>query len=183
MLIEDADTRSRLSRMVRKLTSNATLHDDLMQEALTHLWLEESRLPGQTQSWYVQSCKFHLQHCLQAGRSIDSGKRRDGQVPITYQEENGELVALGVTDSVAFSHTSEREVVSWLSARLQPMERTVLSQLAQGWGVREIARQLRVSHPTVIKCRRKIADLLRRFGSAGTWLSDVTTTRFGGFTG
>jgi DNA-directed RNA polymerase specialized sigma24 family protein len=153
--------------MIRKLTSNDVLHDDLMQEALTHLWLEECRLPGQTQSWYIQSCKFHLQHCLQAGRSIDSGKRRDGQIPISYQEENGELVALGVTDSVAFSHTSEREVVSWLSARLQPMEQTVLSQLTAGWGVREIARQLSVSHPTVIKCRRKIADLLRRFERTG----------------
>jgi len=167
MLIEDADTRSRLSGMVRKLTNNAALHDDLMQEALTHLWLEESRLPKQTPSWYIQSCKFHLQHCLQAGRSIDSGKRREGQIQIDHQEENGELFALGVTESVAFSYTSEREVVTWLSARLQPMEQTVLSQLTEGWGVREIARQLSVSHQTVIKCRRKIADLLRRFGIVG----------------
>ena len=167
MLIEDADTTSRLSRMVRKLTNNVALHDDLMQEALTHLWLEESRLPGQTQSWYIQSCKFRLQHCLQAGRSIDSVKRRERQVPIRDEEENGELVALGVADSVAFSHTSEREMMNWLSARLQPVEQTVLSQLTAGWGVREIARQLSVSHPTVIKCRRKIAHLLRRFGFAG----------------
>ena len=167
MLIEDADTKSRLSRLVRKLTNNAALHDDLMQEALTHLWLQECRLPGQTQSWYLQSCKFHLQHCLQAGRSIDSVKRRERQVSITDQEENGELVALGVTDSVAFSHVSEREVVNWLSARLQPIEQIVLSQLTAGWGVREIARQLSVSHPTVIKCRRKIAGLLKRFGIVG----------------
>jgi DNA-directed RNA polymerase specialized sigma24 family protein len=181
MLIEDANTRSRLSRMVRNLTSNATLHDDLMQEALTHLWLEESRLPGQTQSWYVQSCKFHVQHCLQAGRSIDSGKRREGHVPISYQEENGELVALGVTDSVAFSHTSEREAVNWLLARLQPMERIVLHHLAEGWGVREIARQLNVSHPTIVKCRRKIADLLRRFESPG--ISIGLTSRGGAHAG
>lgn len=167
MLIEDADTTSRLSGIVRKLTNDAALHDDLMQEALTHLWLEESRLPGQTRSWYIQSCRFHLQHCLQAGRSIDSIKRRQRQVPISYEEENEELVALGVADSVAFSHTSEREVVTWLSGRLQPIEQTVLSQLTEGWGVREIARRLSVSHPTVIKCRRKIAHLLRRFGFVG----------------
>jgi DNA-directed RNA polymerase specialized sigma24 family protein len=153
--------------MVRKLTNNATLHDDLMQEALTHLWQEESRLPGHTQSWYIQSCKFHLQHYLQAGRSIDSGKRREGQVQIDHQQENGDLFALGVTESVAFSHTSEREAVTWLWERLQPMEQTVLSQLTEGWGVREISRQLKVSHPTVIKCRRKIAALLMGLGFLG----------------
>jgi DNA-directed RNA polymerase specialized sigma24 family protein len=175
MLIDQAEINERLSKIVSKLTTSVVLREDLMQEALTHLWQEESRLPGQTKSWYLQSCKFHLQHCLQAGRSIDSGKRRDGQVHIDHDEESGELFALGVTESVAFSHTSEREAVTWLSARLRPMEQTVLSQLTKGWGVREIARQLSVSHPTVTKSRRKIAGLLRRLGFVGiciglTWL-------------
>jgi len=176
MLIDQAEIKERLSKIVSKLATSVVLREDLMQEALTHLWLEETRLPGQTKSWYLQSCKFHLQHCLQSGRSIDSGKRREGQVQIDYQEENGELFALGVTESVAFSHTSEREAVTWLSARLQPMEQTVLSQLTEGWGVREIARQLSVSHPTVIKSRRKIAGLLRRFG----FVESVGLTCLGG---
>ena len=153
--------------MVSKLTSSVVLREDLMQEALTHLWLEEIRLPGQTQSWYLQSCRFHLQHYLENGRSIYSGKRREGQIHIDHQEENGELFALGVTESVAFSQAAEREVLSFLSTRLSPIEQTILKRLAEGNGVREIARQLGVSHPTVIKSRRKIAGLLRGLGIVG----------------
>ena len=33
-----------------------------MQEALVQLWLLEERRSGQRQSWYLQSCKFHLQY-------------------------------------------------------------------------------------------------------------------------
>lgn len=153
--------------MVSKLTSSVVLREDLMQEALTHLWLEETRVPGQTQSWYLQSCKFHLQHYLENGRSIDSGKRREGQIHIDHHEENGELVALGVTESVAYSQATEREMLSWLSARLTPMEQIVLERLAEGNGVREVARQVGVSHPTIIKFRRKMAGLLRKLGIAG----------------
>ena len=167
MLIDQAETQERLSKIVSKLTTSVVLREDLMQEALTHLWQKESRLPGQTKSWYLQSCKFHLQHYLQAGRSIDSGKRRKGQVHIDHDEESGDLFAFGVTESVAFSHASEREAVTWLWARLQPMEQIVLSQLTEGWGIRDIARQLSVSHPTVIKSRRKIAGLLKRLGFVG----------------
>jgi len=168
MLIEQSEIKERLSRIVSKLTTSVVLREDLMQEALTHLWLEEIRLPGQTQSWYLQSCRFHLQHYLKNGRSIDSGKRREGQIHIDYQEENGELFALGVTESVAFSQAAERDVLSWLSTRLSPIEQTVLNRLAEGNGVRETARQLGVSHPTVIKFRRKIAGLLRELGIVGS---------------
>ena len=153
--------------MVNKLTNSVALREDLMQEALTHLWLQETQLPGQTQSWYLQSCKFHLQHYLENGRSIDSVKRRDGQIHIDHQEENGELFALGVTESIAFSQATEREMLSWLSAHLTPTEQLVLERLAEGNGVREIARQIGVSHPTVIKLRRKIARLLRKLGVVG----------------
>jgi DNA-directed RNA polymerase specialized sigma24 family protein len=168
MLIEQAEIKDRLSRMVNKLTNSLVLREDLMQEALTHLWLEETRLPGQTQSWYLQSCKFHLLHYLENGRSIDSGKRREGQVHINHHEENGELMALGITESVAFSQTTEREMLSWLSAHLTPIEQVVLERLAEGNGVREIARQIGVSHPTVIKVRRKMAGLLKRLGIVGS---------------
>jgi hypothetical protein len=64
--------------MVKKLTNNAALHDDLMQEALTHLWQEESRMPGQTQSWYIQSCKFHLQHYHIISRPVAASTRANG---------------------------------------------------------------------------------------------------------
>src|SRR5258708_3403451 len=77
---DDESFRQALAGMVRRMTSNATLRQDLLQEALVHQWLTQSRRPGQTRSWYLQSCKFHLQHYLASGRSIDSAKRRASQL-------------------------------------------------------------------------------------------------------
>src|SRR5437764_13208418 len=80
MHIDIREIRELLQRVIRRLVSDVNLWEDLLQEALMHLWLIETRRPGQTRSWYVQSCKFHLLHYLASGRSIDSGKRRAGQI-------------------------------------------------------------------------------------------------------
>jgi RNA polymerase sigma factor (sigma-70 family) len=168
MLIEQSETKERLSRIVNKLTTSVALREDLMQEAMTHLWLEELRLPGQTESWYLQSCKFHLLHYLENGRSIDSGKRRAGQIHVDYHQDDGEPFALRVSENEAFSDAAEREMLSLLSERLNSTEKAVLYRLAEGNSVREVARQIGVSHPTVLKFRRKIAALLRELGVVET---------------
>src|ERR1700740_1086225 len=80
MLSDDARTRKLLHRIVCLLTSDADLREDLLQEAIVHLWLLEERRPGQSRSWYLQNCKFHLQNHLATGRSVDSLKRRNGRV-------------------------------------------------------------------------------------------------------
>src|SRR5206468_6235834 len=91
-----------LARVVRSTTSNPALRDDLLQEALVHAWLIEARRPGQTRSWYVQSCKFHLRHYLDSGCSIDSPKRRAGQLPAAGDLDGDEelLNQIGSGDSV-----------------------------------------------------------------------------------
>src|SRR6478672_4836873 len=80
MNVNEPVTRDLLRRLVRTITANPVLWDDLLQEALIHLWTIEARRPGFTRSWYLQSCKSHLLHYLAAGRSIDSMKRREGRV-------------------------------------------------------------------------------------------------------
>src|SRR5436190_17355315 len=83
--------RESLDQMIRRLTPNVALREDLLQEAMIHLWLTETRRPGQTRSWYLQSCRFHLQHYLNCGRSIDSAKRWRDQLPLNEhwdEEEN-----------------------------------------------------------------------------------------------
>src|SRR2546427_11487706 len=45
------------------------------RQGMIHPWLAEVRWPGQQRSWYLQSCRFHMQHYLDSGRSIDSLKR------------------------------------------------------------------------------------------------------------
>ncbi len=65
-----------LGRVVNGMTSDPFMREDLMQEALSHWWNMECERPGQTLSWYLQSCSFHLRHFLARGRSVDSSKRR-----------------------------------------------------------------------------------------------------------
>ena len=60
MTTEHRSMLQSLTQLVQRITANFALRDDLMQEALVHLWLTEARRPGQTRSWYLQSCKFHL---------------------------------------------------------------------------------------------------------------------------
>jgi len=155
--------RDSMVRMVRSITSDVALRDDLMQEALVHLWLMETRRPGQTPSWYLQSCKFHLQHYLAAGRSIDSAKRREGRVVFVHEAEDGEAFPeQGDSGDSVFTSVSARELMGLLSKHLQPQEKAVLECLADGLGAREVGRELKMSHTMVIRHRRRIAALVTR---------------------
>src|SRR6266478_4185204 len=106
---DDEALRAALGSMVRRMTTNAALRQDLLQEALVHLWLTQSRRPGQTRSWSLQSCKFHLQHYLASGRSIDSAKRRASQLYCGDGSEDGE----GFPDEADAGNT----VLTWVSIR------------------------------------------------------------------
>jgi DNA-directed RNA polymerase specialized sigma24 family protein len=162
MFADESGVRESLLRVIRRMTADVTLQDDLLQEALIHWWLMQNQRPGQTRSWYLQSVKFHLLHHLSAGRSIDSAKRRSGQFHAEdpadangYDEE--EDPGAGVVASV-----SVRDLLAQLFRRLVPQERTILQYLAEGWGAREIGRKLKMSHTMVLKHRRRIASVLVR---------------------
>ena len=75
MLIEDAGMREVLRKIAAGFSADPTQRDDLMQECMINLWRAERDKPGRTRSWYLQSCRFHLQHCAVLGRSLDSPKR------------------------------------------------------------------------------------------------------------
>ena len=164
MFIDESSAREALVRIVRRMTANFSLREDLLQEAMVHLWLTEVRRPGQTKSWYLQSCRFHLLHYLGAGRSVDSGKRRGRDVELSFDGEDDEL-SLDIPDSSnsVVAWVSARDIISLLTPQLIPTERAVLECFADGLGPREIGRKLGMSHTMVIKHRRKIASLFNRF--------------------
>ncbi len=155
--------RDSLLQIIKRLTPNPTLREDLLQEAMIHLWRTETRRPGQTRSWYLQSCRFHLQHYLNCGRSIDSGKRWRDQLPLIQFSED-DSTANEQTDSgnSVFTCVSAREILSLLAPHLTTQEKAVLICLAEGLGPREIGRKLGISHTMAIRHRRKIASLFER---------------------
>ena len=131
-----------------------------MQECLINLWRAERDKPGKTRSWYLQNCRFHLQHCAASGRSLDSPKRasQDKRLNIDGIEE-GEVPQQLHTNGEFFETVSFRDVVRTLASHLKPRERVVLHGLADGFRLREIAAQSKLSYPTALTYRRKIAAL------------------------
>src|ERR1051325_11088298 len=120
---EEVSMREALAQLIRRMTPNEALREDLLQEAMVHLWLTETRRPGQTRSWYLQSCRFHLQHYLNSGRSIDSAKRWRDQLPlIEYAGDEDGVSEVGDSGNSVFTSVSAREIISLLAPLLTPHE-------------------------------------------------------------
>jgi DNA-directed RNA polymerase specialized sigma24 family protein len=169
MYVHDPSMVNSLNGLVTRLTWNRCLQQDLLQEALIHLWLIETRWSGQTTSWYLQSCRFHLQHYLSSGRSVDSAKRRSCQVELEGDET--EEILTSEAEELVFSEVSARDLVNLLSRHLSNDERAVLGCLTEGLGPREIGRRLKMSHTMAVRHRCKIAEVLNRLDKhgAGQW--------------
>jgi DNA-binding CsgD family transcriptional regulator len=165
MLVEDALMHESLQQIVAVLTRDRVLRPDMMQECLIHLWRLESAKPGQTRSWYLQNCRFHVQHWLASGRSVDSLKRNstDKRIPIGGNDEEPALEEYHTSGDL-FEGVSFHDVVSTVGRQLKPRERRVLDGLADGKVLREIASELRLSYPTALKCRRTIARVITKLG-------------------
>jgi len=170
-LIEDVPLRESLRHIVAGFSGNPSLQEDLIQESLVHLWKVEREKPGQTKSWYLQSCRFHVQHWLAAGRSLDSPKRARADKWIVLDESDSEATLPEYhTNGEVFEVVSFRDVVSTLARHLKPREQIVLCALAEGFSVGEIASRFGISRPTVLKDRRTITALTVKLGiSQKSW--------------
>jgi DNA-binding CsgD family transcriptional regulator len=165
MLIEDLKMCESLRRIVNGFTGDPTLQQDMLQECLVCLWKIEAEKPGRTRSWYLQNCRFHVQHWLAAGRSLDSQKRAHaGNRFALHGTEEDAVLDQFHTDGELFETVSVRDLVSTLTPQLRVAERTVLRGLAEGFILREIATQAGISYPTALKYRRRIAALASRLG-------------------
>src|SRR5258708_2809874 len=83
LLVEDFKTHETLRRIVSSLSADPVMQQDMLQECLVCLWKIQSKNPGRTVSWYLQHCRFHAQHWLFLGRSLDSPKRAGSANRIT----------------------------------------------------------------------------------------------------
>ena len=170
--LERPETYATLLRVVATLTPDRSLREDLVQEAVIHLWQLYNRRPGQSPSWYFKSCQHHLLNLLRKGRSIDSLKHRKGRIrlpdPATddFSESSSlyELLADSVSEESVFAQVSARDIFTSLCQWLDPPDRRILDHLADGLSVREIASRLQVSHTAVIKRQRKIASVAVSLG-------------------
>ena len=162
MIFEQRHTRGVLRGMVRRLTTERALEEDLLQEAIIHLWLREKQHPGQSQSWYIQSCRLYLQNFLRKGRSVDGGKRRRNAELRIDVEAQAELERC--VDDTFLSLVCARDLLAELCKWLTSVEKQILSLSHEGLSLREIGEQLDLSHTSVIRRQRNIAALARKLG-------------------
>src|SRR5215510_2636103 len=88
MWFDRKETLGLLRRIVARVSADPNLSDDLLQEAVIHFWLQEQRQPGNSLSWYLQSCYFRLENYLRRGRSVDSLKHRNGREHLARHPEH-----------------------------------------------------------------------------------------------
>ncbi len=162
-----------LRGVAAKLTSNVELQKDLLQEMFIHLVRVEVEMPGHTPSWYIKNCEFHARNYLKHGRSVDSLKRSQNLVSLGQTSEDADGYVYYVVDAVdpldPFGEVTTNDIVERVEPHLNDTQRRVLRLLLNGLGVREIAREMGVSHPAIIKHRRKIARLISMLlNDAGT---------------
>jgi RNA polymerase sigma factor (sigma-70 family) len=161
MLVSSPRVRASLRAIARTIASNPSDHEDLLQEMLIHLWKNEMSNPNQTESWYLQSCKYRGMDYLTRGKSVDS-KRRADCVLVSVDDKNGENTP--VSEPADDSDFRERlfadEVLAILKDRLTPSQQMLLDALAAGASVSEISETLGCSHQYVSKQRKKIARTL-----------------------
>jgi len=159
-MIEDHQIVKQLRGIAARLTSDLDLQKDLIQEMFIHLVQAEADRPGQTLSWYLQGCHFRARDYLDRGRSINSVKRSNNLVPLDQRDDDDDSLGIcpDAPDPVDLhSELITRDIVDLLVPQLTDMQQQILFLLMHGFGVCEIARELRVSVPTFIKHRKRIA--------------------------
>ncbi|MSR65691.1 MAG: sigma-70 family RNA polymerase sigma factor [Verrucomicrobiae bacterium] len=174
---ENQSVQKKLRGVAAKMTADPELQKDLVQEMWPHLLQVQRDQPDKTFGWYLKSCEFRARNFLRLGRSIDSYKRSTKAVrPVPGQDcDNGEFYHEEFFNRLenGHPHAARREFIrddmlQLITPRLSERQRTILTSLMEGSGVREVARQLGISHPAVIKHRRKIASIAREFLAEST---------------
>jgi len=158
-----------LHGIAARLTSHPDVQKDLMQEMFVHFIHVQTAEPGQTLSWYLKSCEFHARNFLRQGCSIDSPKRaRNGvsydEAPRGHDDEHrgeGMLISQPVSQIEIQGELITNDILNLILPHLSDRQQQVLFLLMKGCGVREAGRELGITHPAVIKHRKKIARIAR----------------------
>lgn len=154
---------SELKRVATRLSNDGETQRDLVQEMYVHFMNQASQDPHKHVSWYVKGCEFHARNYLRRGRSVDSPKRSRGKVLLRCdQEEQGfaNPTEAMETESMTTDGTMySQDVIEQIKPMLSDRQQEILTRLMQGHGVRQVGRELGISHVAVIKHRRKIAKV------------------------
>jgi len=130
--------------------------EDLYQEMCIYLWRTYGNgLPiGINESYVIKGCEFHIQNFLRKGRpkvafsSLDELVTPDGLTLADILEDKKGMPGLQAEQNITVDEIKKMG--------LNDREKSALSSLLKGCTVREIAKELGVSHVMVIKYKKAI---------------------------
>src|SRR5207248_1850949 len=111
-----------LHGIVNRLTTNASLDEELFEIGLILLWKSEKEHPEATESWHLQGCDFDLHDHLEAGHSLDAHKHQDLACQIDDQpflEAPGSFIEKIIAD----------DLLEELCAQLEPLDCVIIRAL------------------------------------------------------
>jgi DNA-directed RNA polymerase specialized sigma24 family protein len=141
---------AQLQAVARRLSSRPEVQWDVAQEMFVHLVQLQTKRPNQDLSWYLTRCKAQALHRLKSTRNSSAP---------APAEQSARLTTPPAQPRPFISPEEFDRLLPHLSNRQQQVG--VL--LARGFGIRETARELGISHPAVIKHRNRILHIAREF--------------------
>ncbi len=151
----------RLSRQYREFTC-----DDLLQEALIHLWKEfaERKLFDKTDSYILQGCYFCLKNYIR------TASQRMKLVPLEYSapgdDEPGQESVVEMPLKGSDSHREAVHCSLIIEAirnnGLTSREKEVFLYALEGLTTREIGSRLGISHVRVVKLRQSLKEKCKK---------------------
>ncbi len=171
MFAENPKVNAELRGIVRRTTTDVQLHEELFQQGHLHLLRKRALQPGQTLSWYLDSCACHLLNYLGQGRSIDSLKHRSNRYIHDPSEDSGDGPVHVAPDADVVSLVSAKEILDQLLARLEPLDQRVLVLLDDGFSTRGIALEIGISQSKVVRASKRIRVAAEVLGILPYWRS------------
>jgi len=136
--------------------------EDLFQEMCIYLWQNYSDgLPiGINESYVIKGCEFHLKNFLRKGRpkamisSLDEVISSRGQTLGDILEDEKANFRLSIEDKLTVDEIK--------NLGLTEKENSVISYLLKGYTVRDIAKEIGISHVMVLKHKKNITKKWRK---------------------
>jgi hypothetical protein len=150
-----------LQGIAAKLTGDPDVQKDLMREMFLHLVRIRTVDPSRAQSWYLKSCEFHARNSLKPGEhaSSSNGASFDEIMPVGAERVDARISSPLIGQIEIQGELITGDVLNLILPLLSDMQQQVLFLLMKGCGVREAGRALGITHPAVIKHRKKIARI------------------------
>ncbi len=166
----------RLSPTIRRISHRMNGHftffgdEDLCQEALAHLWIsfQDRKLENKTDSYVLQGCYYHLKNYIRT--NTDKAKLISMESPI---DGEGTMIKdmIASREEPAYNDAEENGFLESIDTYgLSEREKEVVNLSLKGLTTREIGFELKVSHVSIIKMKRKIrykCAILEKYLRAG----------------